>query len=313
MERTYVGIDVSKNTLDLQTLPPTKALQITNDADGFRTVRDHLKAFNVALIVVEATGGYEVPLVGELANAKLPAVVINPRHIRHYAKALGLLAKTDRVDAGVLARFGRDIKPAVRPLPTEEQRTLDELVRRRRQLIKQRVAEQCRLQQTTQPAVLKSIRQTLQFLQRQLDTITETMDAIIQANPVCLEKVQRLTSVKSVGAATARTLLIELPELGQLHRRQVASLVGLAPINRDSGKFRGKRITGGGRANVRTALYMPTLCAIKHNPVIRQFYDHLLQAGKSKMVAVTACMRKLLTILNAILRDKTTWNPNFNA
>jgi transposase len=252
-------------------------------------------------------------VVAELAAAALPVVVINPRQGRDYARALGLLAKTDALDAAVLARFGYDVRPPVRPLPTQQERALGDLVRRRRQLVELHASEQCRLQQNTLPAVLKTVRQMLGFLDRQIDAVNAQLDKMIQASPIWLEKVQLLQSVKSIGAVTARTLLAELPELGQLERRQIAGLVGLAPVNRDSGKMRGKRTTWGGRKHARTALYMPTMCAIRHNPVIRQFYLRLQQLGKTKMVALTACMRKLLTILNAILRDKKPWKPATNA
>lgn len=312
MESIFVGVDVAKDSLDLQTYPISQSKQFANSTAGIRCLLRHLKGAKVAMIVVEATGGYETALVVELAAASLPVVVINPRQARDYARALGQLAKTDKIDAAVLARFGHDVRPPIRPLPTEQERALIDLTRRRRQLLKTHASEQCRLQQNTLPAVLKCIRKTLLFLERQLATITAELDAIIHASPVWLEKVQLLQSVKSIGPVTARELLVELPELGQLERREIASLVGLAPINRDSGMMRGKRTIWGGRKNARTALYMPTMCAIRHNPAIRDFYQRLRQAGKLKMVALTACMRKLLTILNAILRDKRPWNlcPN---
>jgi len=313
MEGIFVGIDVAKASLDLQTHPASQAEQFENSLAGIRAIRRRLRRDRTALIVVEATGGYETALVAELAAAGLPVVVINPRQARDYARALGLLAKTDKIDAGVLARFGHDVRPPIRPLPTQQDRAMNDLIRRRRQLVKQHAMEQCRLQQNTLPAVLKSVRQTLRFLERQLAAITDQLDAMIQASPIWLEKVQLLQSVKSIGPVTARELLVELPELGQLERRQIASLVGLAPINRDSGKMRGKRTIWGGRKNARTALYMPTMCAIRYNPAIRDFYLRLREAGKLKMVALTACMRKLLTILNAILRDKKPWNPCPNA
>lgn len=313
MKGIFVGIDVSKESLDMQTYPAGAAEQFANAAGGIRRLRSRLRRRTVALIVVEATGGYERGVVAELAAAGMPVVVINPRQARDYARALGLLAKTDVIDAGVLARFGHDVRPPVRNLPTPQERALNELVRRRRQLVELHNMEQCRLQQTLQATVLKNIRQTLRFLDRQIDTINAELDKMIRSSPIWLEKVQLLQSVKSIGAVTARTLLAELPELGQLERRQIASLVGLAPINRDSGKMRGKRTTWGGRKNARSALYMSTLTAIRHNPAIRKFYLRLRESGKLKMVALIACMRKLLTVLNAILRDKTPWKPALNA
>jgi len=313
MESTWLGIDVAKDSLDLQTWPLTTYQHFENSRAGIRAILQLLHHQKSALIVVEATGGYETALVAELAAAGLPVVVVNPRQAREYARALGLLAKTDKIDAGVLARFGHDVQPPIRPLPTAQERALNDLVRRRRQLVKQHNMEQCRLQQNTLPAVRKSIRQTLAFLDRQLAQLNHELDSMIQASPVWLEKVQLLQSVKGIGAVTARELLVELPELGELERRQVASLVGLAPFNRDSGKMRGKRTIWGGRKNARTALYLPTMCAIRYNPTIRTFYLRLREAGKLKMVALAACMRKLLTILNAILRDKKEWNPCPNA
>jgi transposase len=313
MENAFVGIDVAKESLDLQTYPISRSEHLENSAAGIRAVLRRLRSVAVTRIVVEATGGYETALVAELAAAGLPVVVINPRQVRDYARALGLLAKTDRIDAGVLARFGHDVRPPIRPLPTEQERAMNDLVRRRRQRVKQHAMEQCRLQQNSLPAVLKSVRQTLRFLERQLAAIADQLDAMIQASSIWVEKVQLLQSVKGIGPVTARELLVELPELGRIERREIASLVGLAPINRDSGTMRGKRTIWGGRKNARTALYMPTMCAIRHNPTIRNFYLRLRQAGKLKMVALTACMRKLLTILNAILRDKTAWNPTPNA
>lgn len=313
MESIFVGIDVAKASLDLQTYPASQAEQFENSLAGIRALVRRLRQRNHALIVVEATGGYETPLVAQLATAKLPVVLINPRQARDYARALGLLAKTDRIDAGVLARFAHDVRPPIRPLPTQQERALNDLIRRRRQLIRLHAMEQCRLQQNTLPPVLKSLRQSLRFLDRQLAAVTQELDALIQASPIWMDRVQLLQSVKSIGAVTPRELLVELPELGQLDRREIASLAGLAPLNRDSGIMRGKRSIWGGRKNARTALYMPTMCAIRHNPPIRTFYRRLRDAGKLKMVALTACMRKLLTILNAILRDKKPWNPCFNA
>lgn len=313
MESVFAGIDVSKDRLDLQTYPAGTARQCNNDDRGIASLIKALKRLQPALIVIEATGGYEMSAACQLAAAEMPVVVINPRQARDYAKALGLLEKTDSLDAGVLARFGHDVRPPRRALPTPQQRDLEELVRRRRQLVKQQSMELCRLQQNTHKGVLQDIRQSLRFIDRQIQKITDQLEAMIHASPVWLEKVQLLQSFKGIGAVTANQLLVELPELGQMERRQISKLVGLAPINRDSGKMRGKRVIWGGRERARTSLYMPTLAAIRSNASIRKFYLHLLDAGKTKMVAVTACMRKVLTILNAMLRDKTPWNPPANA
>ena len=313
MEALCVGIDVAKDSLDLQTYPAAAAQQFPNTSAGIRALLRHLRPCSITCIVLEATGGYETDAVVQLAAAGLPVVVINPRQARDYARALGILAKTDQIDAGVLARFGHDVKPPIRPLPTEQERAMADLLRRRRQLVKQHAMEQCRLQQNTLPAVRKSVRASLGFLERQVASITAALDAMIHSSPLWLEKVELLQSVKGIGPVTARELVVELPELGQLERRQIASLAGLAPLNRDSGQMRGQRHIWGGRKHARTALYLPTMCAIRHNPAIRAFYLRLREAGKLKMVALTACMRKLLTILNAILRDKTPWNPCPNA
>jgi transposase len=264
---------------------------------------------NVALIDMESTGGYEIPVVVELAKAQLPVVVVNPRQPRDYAKAKGILAKTDEIDAAVLAQFAHDIRPPVRPLPTEQERAMSELLRRRRQLIQQHSADLCRLKQASLPGVIASIKTSLDFNEKQQTEILTQLDDLLHASPIYADKIHLMQSVKSIGPITARALLVEMPELGTLDRKQVASLAGLAPFNRDSGTMRGKRTTWGGRKRARTALYMAAMNAAHHNPVIREFYQRLRHAGKLPMVALAACMRKLLTILNAILRDNKPWNP----
>jgi transposase len=307
---TFVGIDVAKGKVDVQTCPSSTVAQFDNTPNGLVKLCKALKRLkNVALVVVEATGGYEVPVVIALAKAQLPVVDVNPRQPRDYARSKGILAKTDEIDAAVLAQFARDIRPPVRPLPTEQERAMSELIRRRRQLIQQHSADLCRLQQASLPCVAKSIQTSLTFNEKQQAELLTQLDELIQASPVYADKVHLMQSVKSIGPITARALLVELPELGTLDRKQIASLAGLAPFNRDSGTLRGKRTLWGGRKRARTALYMATMNAACHNPVIREFYQRLVRAGKLRMVALAACMRKLLTILNAILRDSKPWNP----
>ena len=307
---TYVGIDIAKGQVDVQTYPPSTPVQFGNTPSGLAKLCKAIKRLrNVARVVIEATGGYETAAVVALAKAQLPVVVVNPRQVRDYARALGILAKTDTLDAAVLARFAHDTKPPVRPLPTETERAMSELIRRRGQLVQQHVADLCRLQQASLPGVIKNIQTSLDFNEKQQAEILTQLDELIQASPIYADKVELMQSVKSIGPITARTLLVELPELGTLTNKQIASLAGLAPFNRDSGTMRGTRTLWGGRKRARTALYMATMNAACHNPVIREFYQRLLHAGKLRMVALAACMRKLLTILNAILRDHKPWNP----
>jgi len=309
-DNTFVGIDIAKGQLDVQTWPPSTPAQFGNTSSGLAKLCKALKRLkNVALVVLEATGGYETAAVVAMAKASLPVVVVNPRQVRDYAKARGILAKTDTIDATVLARFAHDFRPTVRPLPTETQRAMSELVRRRGQLVQQHAADLCRLKQASLPGVIKNIKTSLEFNEKQQAQLLSQLDELIQASPVYADKVALMQSVKSIGPVTARAMLVELPELGTLTNKQIASLAGLAPFNRDSGTMRGKRTLWGGRKRARTALYMATMNAACHNPVIREFYQRLLHAGKLRMVALAACMRKLLTILNAILRDNKPWNP----
>lgn len=309
-EECFVGIDVAKDQLDVYLLPDGEALEVANDASGIASLVEQLTRWQPTLIVLEATGRYETHVVVELAAAGLPVVVVNPRQARNFARAIGILAKTDRIDATVLARFARDLRPPIRPLPSEKQRLLQELVARRGQLITMRGAENNRLKQTRSKDVKRSVQKMLKLLQQQLDQLEKQLREAIQ-NSECLKaKDELLQSVPSVGSVVSQTLLIELPELGQLNRRQIASLVGVAPLNRDSGKMRGKRMICGGRAAVRAALYMAALVGSRCNPIIRNFYRRLRDAGKPAKVALTACMRKLLTILNTMVANNTPWrNP----
>lgn len=303
----FFGIDVSSQSLDLADFPASLAETFSNDPDGIARIVEHLRVRPVARIVVEATGGYEVSVVLALHEAKLPVVLVNPRQVRDYARALGILAKTDRIDAGVLARFAHDIQPPVRDFPDENGRKLEALVSRRRQLLELRTAELNRRHQAHLPEIQGSIDSVVEILDRQLAEIDAQLAQAIQASDTWRIKDQILQSVKGVGPATSHALLAELPELGRLNRRQIASLVGVAPFNRDSGRLRKPRSIRGGRASVRATLYMAAFTAVRCNPQLRPFYERLRQAGKTFKVAITACMRKLLTTLNAIIRDLTPW------
>lgn len=302
-----VGIDVAKDFLDVAAFPGELRERFANTLDGHARLIQLLSPYSVQLIVLEATGGYEQSLVAELAVAGLPVVVVNPRQVRDFARATGQLAKTDQLDALALARFGHSVQPEIRPLPDENSRQLQELLARRRQLVQMHTAENNRLQQARARLVRESIQSVLQLLQRQLEHIDEDLDQAIRHSPVWREAEQLLKSVPGIGDQTARTLIAELPELGRCSRQQVAALVGVAPLNRDSGRSRRRRTTWGGRATVRSALYMAALVASRHNPIIRSFYQRLLAAGKPKKLALTACMHKLLTILNAMLRTRSPW------
>jgi transposase len=301
----FVGIDVSKRRLDVCRLPERHSRAFDNDRLGIQSLVAWLAEAPPTLIVLEATGGLERLLVAELATAGLPVVVVNPRHVRQFAGALGKLAKTDRIDAEILARFAEAVRPQIRPLPDEKQRELAELIARRRQLVEFQTAESNRLQQAATLKVKRSIEKSLKFAEKQLTMLDQQLDEQLQQSPVWREKDELLRSVPGVGPRTSRTLLAELPELGKCSRRQIASLVGVAPLNRDSGLFRGRRTTWGGRATVRSALYMATLTAVKHHPPLKVVYQRLRLQGKKPKVALVACMRKLLILLNVILKTKT--------
>jgi transposase len=261
------------------------------------------------LIVLEATGGLQTPLAAALAEADLPVVVVNPRQVRSFAKAMGQLAKTDRIDAKVLAHFGEMFKPTVRPLKSEEEKELSDLMSRRRQLLEMLTMERNRLGGATSRKVKRLIAVNIDGLKRQLAELDKDLDQMIKGSPVWRAKEDLLRSVPGVGKVLARTMLSSLPELGQLDRWRIASLVGVAPLNCDSGKYRGKRRIWGGRSEVRTALYMATFSATRHNPVIRAYYQRLVDKNKSFKVAMVACMRKLLIILNAMVKTGSTWDP----
>jgi len=307
MEDLFVGIDVAKDRVDVHVQPIGEAFAVARDGKGLAELAGRLTAMAPRLVVVEATGGFEITVAAAVAGAGLPLAVVNPRQIRSYAKAIGRLAKTDALDAEVIAKFGEAVKPEVRPLPSEEAQALGEMVARRRQLIDMIGAETNRRRHLTQRRLLKGLDRHLQVLQKELTELEKDIDDEIRGSPAWREKEDLLTSVPGIANKTARTLIADLPELGSLTRRKIAALVGCAPMNRDSGTMRGKRHIAGGRHSVRCALYMAALTASRCNPVIRDFYRRLRAAGKPAKLALIAAAHKLLTIINAMLRDKSTW------
>jgi len=306
MEAKVIGIDVSKLKLDFDCLPVSAPQQFGNDAEGIGALVELVKGSGAERIIIEATGGYETAVVSALVVAKLPVVVVNPRQVRDFAKAIGRLAKTDRLDAGLLALFGERIMPALRPLPDEAQRALGDLLDRRTQLVAMRAQEKARLASVT-PIARKNVLQHIVWLDKCIAKLDHDLEERLRKSPVWCEKVALLGSAPGVGQVTTFALLARLPELGQLNRQAIAALVGLAPFNDDSGIRRGARYIRGGRADVRCAMYMATLSAIKHNEPIKAMYERLTAAGKPFKLAMTACMRKLLTILNAMLKRNQKW------
>jgi transposase len=306
----FVGIDVAKGELVVAALPGEERWTVENDEQGIRTLVERLKRETVALIVLEATGGYELRAVSALANASLPVVVVNPGQVRDFARSTGQLAKTDRIDARMLALFGERVRPEVRVLADEDQQALDALLTRRRQLIEMLSAERNRLGQalgSKTKLVKKSLKSHITYLERELRVSDTELAQMIRSSALWRERDDLLQSVPGVGRVVSLTLLAELPELGRLNRKEIAKLVGVAPLARDSGTMRGKRMVYGGRASVRAALYMGALVATKYNPVIRALYQRLVRAGKAKKLALVACMRKLLTILNAMAKNNERW------
>lgn len=304
----FVGIDVSKAYVDVGRDGPGEVERFANDEAGQALCVRRLKDLAPTLVVMEATGGLEAALAAQIAVSGVAVAVINPRQVRDFAKATGVLAKTDQIDARVLAQFARAIRPEPRALKSEELALLDALITRRRQILEMITAETNRLA-SAPSKVARTIQTHLTWLRRQLKRSNDDIDGQIRKSPLWLERVELMTSVKGVGAVTAATLLAELPELGSLDRRKISALGGVCPYNRDSGKWRGKRTIWGGRSTVRATLYMAALVASQHNPVIKVFYQRLLAAGKPKKLALTACMRKLLIILNAIVRSGRPWDP----
>jgi transposase len=303
----FIGIDVSKDRLDICVRPSGETFAVTRDDEGLERLVERLRALAPALVTLEATGGYETVVASALAAEHLPLAVVNPRQIRDFARSTGKLAKTDRLDAAAIAHFAEAVRPAARRLADGEAQALGELVARRRQVIEMIVAEKNRRRLAAQPRVLKAIDRHVDLLQAELSELDREIDGAIRNSPAWQADADLLASVPGIGKATLRTLIAELPELGRLDRRKIAALVGVAPINRDSGVWRGRKAIAGGRAPVRTALYMAALVASRANPVIAPYYQKLRASGKAAKQALTACIRKLLVILNAILRDRTPW------
>jgi transposase len=303
----FIGIDVAKDHLDVHIRPMAEAFAVPRDGDGLDQLVHRLRALAPTLIVTEATGGFELTLAAALAAADLPLAVVNPRQIRNFARALGQNAKTDALDAEVIARFAEAVRPEPRPIPDAQSRALGELVARRRQILEMMVAERNRRRHLQVGRLVKGVDRVLALLQTELSAIEQELDQTIRRTPAWRDSEDLLTSVPGVGDTLARTLLAELPELGTLDHKQIAALVGVAPFARDSGQWRGRRRIVGGRKSVRNVLFMAAVAALRCNPVIRTCYRRLHAAGKPGKVALVACMRKLLTILNAILRDRRPW------
>jgi len=308
---SFVGIDVAKSSLDVCLLPEGRTVSLLYDQSGLKELHRQLPPSGTCLIVIEATGGYQRLLVADLVDAGHRVAVVNPRQVRDFARGLGILAKTDRIDASVIARFGQHVRPRTVAKTPEKQQELEQLVTRRRQLVELRTAETNRLETCSSRDVRKSIQHMVDRLNKDIEKIEKTILAFLESVDDWRGKVEILGSTPGVGLTTAASLLADLPELGQLNRQQISALVGLAPFNRDSGGFQGKRSIWGGRASVRSVLYMAALTARRCNPVIRAFADRLDAAGKPFKVVITACMRKLLTILNVMLKTNSPWNPNF--
>jgi len=307
----FVGIDVSKAQLDVAIRPTAEIMSVANDKAGIKAVVKRLAKIQPSLVVLESTGGLEREVMCALIGAEIAVAMVNPRQVRDFAKASGQLAKTDRIDAAVLAHYAQAFRPTPRPLPDAVTLELRALTARRRQIIEMIVAERNRLA-TAAKAIRKSIAAHISWLEQDLDRADRDLDRFIEQNPVWKHKEQQLRTTPSMGPITSRTLLAELPEIGTLDRKQITALVGLAPFSCDSGTFKGRRSIWGGRASVRGALYMATLVATRHNPVIRDFYKRLKAKGKVFKVALVACMRKLLTILNSMIKHKTCWSETFS-
>jgi transposase len=305
-DRLYVGIDVSKDTLEVAVAPTSEGWTLAHDPVGIEALATRLKRLQPVLVVMEATGGLEEPLAAALAVAGVLLAVVNPRQVRDFARATGQLAKTDRIDARVLALFGERVQPPPRPVPDEQLQLLSALLTRRRQLVEMLTQEKNR-RASARAAVRPRLDAHIAWLEQELEDLNDQLRQRLRQSPIWREQDDLLRSVPGIGPVVSTTLLAELPELGQLNRKQIAALVGVAPLNQDSGKQRGRRRVWGGRAAVRAALYMGTLVATRYNPVIRAFYQHLLAQGKAKKVALVACMHKLLTILNAIIKHRTPW------
>ena len=308
--QVFVGIDVSKAQLDVALRPTADRWHVSNDEAGIATLVERLRTVQPTLVVLEATGGLEVPVTGALAEAGVPIVVVNPRHARDFAKATGRLAKTDPLDAQGLAHFAEAVRPSPRPLPDAQAHAWSALLPRRRPVVPRRTAERRRLQSAPQ-RIRTDIQAPSTWLERRLARTDDDLAAAIRSSPLWRAKDALLQSMPGVGPVLSRTLVAEVPELGLVNRKEIAALIGVAPFNYDSGALRGKRAVWGGRAHVRAVLYMSTLAAVRHNPVLKAFYERLRAVGKAPKVALTACMRKLLTMLNAMLKHRTPWHENY--
>lgn len=310
MTNPYVGIDVAKAMLDVAIGSDGEVVQVENSEGGIARLIEQLRERAPTLVVLEATGGYESLVAGALAGQGIAVAVVNPRQVRDFAKATGVLAKTDRIDARVLARFAEAVRPEPRPLPTEEAKELEEFLSRRRQIVDMLTMEKNRLSIAATERAKKSLTKHITWLEEALRRANDDIDTAVRNSPAWREREDLLRSVPGIGPVTARTMLAELPELGTLSRKKIAALVGVAPLNRDSGTIRGSRICWGGRASVRQVLYMAATSAVRCNPVIRGTYVALRARGKKHKVALVACMRKLLTILTAMVRDQRRWSPS---
>jgi transposase len=308
----FIGIDVSKGHFDIAIRPSNEKMRFVNDDEGIDQLIQRLQSLQPMLIVMEATGSYHRLLLGRLVAAALPAIAINPRQARDFARATGHLAKTDAIDADVLAEFGEKIRPELRPVASDATQELEAICTRRRQVVSMLTAEKNRMHAA--PSSMRSdIKKHIQWLEKCIDQLEKDLDTHIRSTPAWRDKDDLLRTCKGIGPISSHTMLACLPELGTLDRGQIAALVGVAPFNNDTGKYRGRRHVQGGRADVRAVLYMATLAAIRSNAAIRTFHQRLIKAGKAKKVAITACMRKLLTILNAMLRTNKPWSPDFAA
>ena len=310
MSKPYVGIDVAKAKLDVAIGSDGELVQVENDEAGIAQLIERLRGVVPALVVLEATGGYEGLVAGAIAGDGIDVAVVNPRQVRDFAKATGVLAKTDRIDARVLARFAEAVRPEPRPLPTAEAKELEEALRRRRQIVDMLTAEKNRLSIASTERLKKGLKKHIAWLEEALRRANDDIDTAVRNSPAWREQEDLLRSVPGIGPVSARTMLAELPELGTLNRKKIAALVGVAPLNRDSGTLQGTRTCWGGRARVRQALYMAALTAVRCNPVIRRTYAALRTRGKKHKVAFVACMRKLLSILTAMVRDQRRWSPS---
>jgi transposase len=309
MNQLFVGIDISKDRLDVHIQPMEERFSLAHDEVGVAELVRRLQGLTPQLVVMEATGGYETTVAAALGSAGLPVAVVNPRQIRDYARATGQLAKTDRLDARVIALFAAAVRPAVRPLPDEQAQQLGEVTARRRQLVDMLGAEMNRRRLVRDQRLRNRLNAHITWLEQALREVDDDLRRLVRSSVLWRETDDLLRSAPGIGPVTSCTLIADLPELGHLDRRRIAALVGVAPFNRDSGTMRGRRIVSGGRASVRTVLYMATLTAIRHNPVIAAFYQRLRAGGRPGKVALVAAMRKLLTILNAIVRERRPWQP----